>query len=148
MATMSTPFLSAAAPEAPATSGGFVVGAPKAILRLEGAAVLAASLAAYSRFGADWVLFAALFLVPDLSMLGYFAGRRIGAVSYNLAHSYVLPIALATAGIALSRHGLPALSLIWVAHIGFDRMLGYGLKYPTAFGHTHLGLVGKMKRSG
>ncbi len=93
------------------------------------------------------MVFAALFLVPDLSMLAYFAGRRIGAVSYNLAHSYILPIALAAAGVVLSRHGLLAPALIWIAHIGFDRMLGYGLKYPTAFGHTHLGLVGKMKRS-
>ncbi len=129
-------------------NAGFVVGAPKAILRLEGAAVLAAALAAYSRFGADWVLFAALFLVPDLSMLGYFAGRRVGAVSYNLAHSYVLPIALAATCAALSRHDLLAPALIWIAHIGFDRMLGYGLKYGAAFGHTHLGLVGRMKRTG
>jgi hypothetical protein len=147
MTTMSSPFISASASGAPAAIAGFVIGAPKAILRLEGAAVLAAALAGYSRFGGDWMVFAALFLVPDLSMLAYFAGRRIGAVSYNLAHSYILPIALAAAGVVLSRHGLLAPALIWIAHIGFDRMLGYGLKYPTAFGHTHLGLVGKMKRS-
>lgn len=144
MTAMSPPFLPAATLEAPMATGGFVLDAPKAILRLEGAAVLAAALAAYSRLDGDWVLFAALFLVPDLSMLGYFAGRRVGAVTYNLAHSYTLPIGLAAAGVALSRHGILAVSLIWVAHIGFDRMLGYGLKYPTAFGHTHLGLVGKM----
>jgi hypothetical protein len=124
---------------------GVVFGAPKAILRLEGAAMLACASAAYSQVGQGWRLFALLFLVPDLSMLGYLAGRRIGAVSYNIGHSYLLPVSLGGLGLLLSQHLIVALSLIWIAHIGFDRMLGYGLKYPTAFGHTHLGVVGKLK---
>jgi len=115
------------------------------ILRLEGAVVLAAAAAAYAQLGSGWTWFALLSLVPDLSMLGYFAGPRIGAVTYNLAHSTMLPAALAACGIALSLPLPPALALIWIAHIGFDRMLGYGLKYGTAFGHTHLGAVGKLK---
>jgi hypothetical protein len=122
-----------------------VFGAPKAILRLEGAALLVGASAAYSQVGQGWLLFALLFLFPDASMLGYLAGRRVGAVGYNLGHSYILPVTLGVLGVLLSQHLILALSLIWVAHIGFDRMLGYGLKYPTAFGHTHLGVVGKLK---
>ncbi|WP_304219059.1 DUF4260 family protein, partial [Phenylobacterium aquaticum] len=79
------------------------------------------------------------FLVPDLSMLGYLLGRRAGAVSYNLAHSYAGPAALGAAGIIQSQPLMTALALVWVAHVGFDRMLGYGLKYATGFKHTHLG---------
>jgi hypothetical protein len=148
--SVSSPFSAAitARPDGRAASPpaeGVVSGAPKAILRLEGAAVLAAASAAYSQLEMSWMMFALLFLVPDVSMLGYLAGRRIGATLYNLGHSYVLPVALGGVGVLLSQR-LPAeLSLIWVAHIGFDRMLGYGLKYPTAFGHTHLGVVGKLK---
>jgi Domain of unknown function (DUF4260) len=124
---------------------GVVTGAPKAILRLEGAAVLAAASAAYSQLEMSWMLFALLFLVPDVSMLGYLIGRQIGATLYNLGHSYVLPMAFGAVGVLLSQPLLAELSLVWVAHIGFDRMLGYGLKYPTAFGHTHLGVAGKLR---
>ena len=140
-AAFSPPQPLAAASNAPAV----VAGGPKAILRLEGAAVLAAASAAYAQLGAGWPLFAILFLTPDVSMLGYLFGRRIGAASYNLGHSYVLPAALGLFGVWLSQHLPVALSLIWVAHIGFDRMLGYGLKYPTDFGHTHLGVVGRTR---
>ncbi len=117
---------------------GAVGGAPRIILRLEGAAALAVASAAYARVGDGWVMFALLFLAPDISMLGSLAGRRIGAVAYNLGHSYLPPAALAACGLFISQPLLLSLSLIWVAHIGFDRMLGYGLKYDTAFGHTHL----------
>jgi hypothetical protein len=127
---------------ASAPAEGVVTGAPKAILRLEGAAVLAAASAAYAQTDTGWVLFALLFLVPDVSMLGYLVGRRVGAAAYNLGHSYVLPVMLGVIGVLLSQHLIVALFLIWMAHIGFDRMLGYGLKYATAFGHTHLGVVG------
>jgi hypothetical protein len=147
--SVSSPFAASIAADrrgwaASPTAEGVVTGAPKAILRLEGAAALAAASALYSQVGTGWLLFALLFLVPDVSMLGYLAGRRIGAVSYNLGHSYILPVTLGAVGFLLSHHSLVALSLIWVAHIGFDRMLGYGLKYATAFGHTHLGVAGMV----
>lgn len=108
------------------------------ILRAEGILVLLASLVLYRHLGGHWPLFALLFFAPDLSMLGYLANPRLGSVLYNLAHTYVLPLTLALAAILRDhRFVLPYLA-IWSAHIGFDRLLGYGLKYPTAFKDTHL----------
>ena len=121
---------------------GGVRGGPRLLLRLEGAVALAAALAAYAHLGGSWGWFAALFLVPDLSMLGYLAGPRLGAASYNAAHSYVGPALLALASLALSAPSLLLGVALWAAHVGFDRLLGYGLKYATAFGDTHLGRVG------
>jgi hypothetical protein len=117
---------------------GVVVGAPKAILRLEGALVLAAASIAYAEIGRGWVMFALLFLVPDISMLGYLGGRRLGAAVYNVGHTYILPAALGAYGLFQSQPLALAVALIWMGHIGFDRLLGFGLKYETAFGHTHL----------
>jgi hypothetical protein len=123
-----------------AQAAGAVAGLPRLLLRAEGAAMFAAGVYAYAQLGAGWGMFAALFLVPDLSMLGYLAGPRAGAHSYNLAHSYLAPAVLALAGL-VAPAWLPWAAL-WLAHIGFDRALGYGLKYTTAFGDTHLGRVG------
>lgn len=112
-------------------------------LRLEGLAVIALSAALYARSGANWWLFAGLWLAPDLSMAGYWAGPRWGARCYNIVHSYLLPCALALAALAFPRTALLPLALIWSNHIGVDRMLGYGLKYPSGFGATHLQRLGK-----
>ena len=122
---------------------GSVSGGPRLLLRAEGAALLIVAAMLYGETGAAWWLFAVLFLAPDLSFLGYLGGPRIGAAAYNAAHSLIGPIALAIAG--LLRPSLPALALalIWVAHIGFDRLLGYGLKYAAGFGFTHLGRIGR-----
>jgi hypothetical protein len=118
-----------------------VSGHPRVWLRLEAAAVLGLASVAYGTGSHSWGLFAALFFVPDISMLGYLAGPRVGAASYNLVHNYVVPIGV---GVLLHASGRSfAIPLIWVAHIGFDRMMGYGLKYPTGFGDTHLGLLGE-----
>lgn len=120
------------------TGNGTVLGAPNLILRAEGLAVLVASVWAYAALGSGWWLLAVLILAPDLSMLGYLAGARIGAALYNAAHTYVVPLAL----LALGQSGAvplgTALGLIWAAHIGMDRVLGYGLKYPWGFKATHL----------
>jgi hypothetical protein len=124
---------------------GAIVGAPRIVVRAENLAVFVAALLAYAQLGAGWGLFCALFLLPDLSMLGYLAGARAGAVSYNAAHSYVGPALLALLGLAVP--GVWPWVALWVAHIGFDRALGYGLKYSSAFGDTHLGRVGRVVRS-
>jgi hypothetical protein len=112
-------------------------------LRTESAVELAAVATAYALTGGNWWLFAALFLLPDIAMLGYLRGPRIGALAYNLAHWAVPAAALAAfgwwTGQALALH----IGLIWLAHIAFDRAMGYGLKLPTAFGDTHLGRIGK-----
>ncbi len=129
--------------EQDARRGGFVVGGPRVLLRLEAIAALAGIAAWYGAQSGDWLLFAILFLVPDLSMLGYLTGRRIGAVCYNAAHSYVGPIAVIAAAQVDAR--LLPIGLIWAAHVAFDRALGFGLKYGTAFGDTHLGLAGKRR---
>jgi hypothetical protein len=119
-----------------------VTGTPRMWLRLEGAAVVAASLVAYQWQLGSWWIFAVAFLAPDLSMLGYLAGPAIGARAYNLVHSYVGPIFLAIYGIGIGRGDVVPWALIWFAHIGCDRLLGYGLKYESAFNETHLGRRG------
>jgi hypothetical protein len=128
----------------PQTEGG-VMGAPKIILRLEALAVLVGASAAYAQFGNGWLFFAILFLVPDISMLGYLIGKKTGAATYNIGHSYILPALIGAFGVAFSQPIAVAIALIWIAHIGFDRLLGYGLKYDTAFAHTHLGQAMGMK---
>ena len=117
---------------------GVVRGAPNLILRAEGLAVLAATLWIYAVLGWSWWLFAALILAPDLSMLGYLWGPRIGAAAYNAAHTYLAPAGLIALGALTVSPLLGSLALIWAAHIGLDRMLGYGLKYPHGFKATHL----------
>ena len=113
------------------------------IIRLEYAAAAVFSVLAYISLQGPWWLFAVLFLVPDLSMLGYLAGPRVGAITYNFAHTAALPLILIVIGIVTSLQVVVLIGLIWVFHITFDRMLGYGLKLPTSFGDTHLGRIGR-----
>src|SRR5487761_2207873 len=113
------------------------------LLRLEGLAVAAISAVLYARTGASWWLFAALWLVPDLSMLGYLGRPCRAARIYNAFHSYIVPITLALSALLLNGRGLLPVALIWINHIGVDRLLGYGLKYEAGFGWTHLGKLGK-----
>jgi Domain of unknown function (DUF4260) len=122
---------------------GFASGGVRQLLRLEGVAAFAVAVALYARAGFSWPIFAVLFLAPDLSMIGYFAGPRAGAASYNFVHTYAVALPLALAGFLAALPALTAAGLILIAHIGFDRALGYGLKYSTAFGDTHLGRGGR-----
>jgi hypothetical protein len=111
---------------------------PRLLLRVEGLAVVSVAVGLYFWADYPWWLLLALALAPDLSMLGYVAGPRVGALTYNSVHTYVLPVALGFARV-LADNGLATkLALIWLAHIGLDRALGYGLKYPTRFQDTHL----------
>jgi hypothetical protein len=115
-----------------------IVRLPAHLLRFEGLAVLVGAIILYHDADYSWLLFVALFLAPDLSMIGYAGGSAIGALTYNAVHTYVLPIALGLAGVLGDSSTASAIALIWLAHIGADRLLGYGLKYPTAFKDTHL----------
>jgi uncharacterized protein DUF4260 len=111
---------------------------PPTLVRTEGAVMLALSVLLYGLNGESWLLFVVLFLVPDLSMLGYLGGPRIGAVSYNLFHTYAPPGLLAALGVVTGSSLLLSVALVWFSHIGFDRMVGFGLKYFTGFFDTHL----------
>ena len=125
-------------------SGGtraFFLARPAALLRAEGMAMLLGSVLLYWLYGGSWWLFALLLLAPDASMLGYLAGPRFGAAAYNAFHFYPLPAVLAAFGLLGGSPLALSLALMWFAHIGMDRAIGYGLKYPTAFGDTHLGRV-------
>jgi hypothetical protein len=116
------------------------------LLRLEGLAVAAVTAVLYARTGVSWWLFAALWLAPDLSMLGYLAGSCRGARVYNGIHNYVGPAALGLCAYLLQANvAALAVALIWANHIAVDRLLGYGLKYGEGFSYTHLGRVGKSR---
>ena len=131
--------VSTVAPALPGAARGGV----RALLRLEGAVLLLGALVAYQQVGAGWGAFALLFLWPDLSMLGYLRGPRTGALLYNAAHSTLGPAALIALGALAAQPVALALGLVWLAHIGFDRLLGYGLKYTGGFNATHLGRIGR-----
>lgn len=122
---------------------GAPTGAVRQVLRLEGLCAFAAALVGYAQLDASWGLFAAAFFLPDLSLAGYLAGARVGAIVYNVAHSYIGPLACLAAAVAFPSAVPLAVGLVWAAHIGFDRALGYGLKYSIGFGFTHLGLIGR-----
>ncbi len=111
---------------------------PRFLLHAEGAALLAVAIVAYWQLHGSWILFAVLVLVPDLSMIGYLRGPRIGASAYNAIHAAVLPAVLVLYWLLIRDTNVLALALIWFAHIGMDRMLGFGLKYETRFNDTHL----------
>ncbi len=111
---------------------------PAMLLRVEGVALLALGVLLYRANGGSWLLFGALLLAPDLSMLGYLAGPKVGASIYNAFHAYTMPAVVGAFGMVLASPVAIAVALIWFAHIGMDRTVGYGLKYPTSFKDTHL----------
>jgi hypothetical protein len=111
---------------------------PRLLLRAEGAAVAIAAIALYFHADYPWWLLVVLALAPDLSMAGYLMGPAVGAAIYDIAHTSSLPVILAAIGVVADAETLVQLGLIWLAHIGVDRAIGYGLKYPTGFKDTHL----------
>ena len=124
-----------AAPAAPAPA----LDGPRAILRLEALGLLVGAVTAYALLGGSWLWFAVFLLVPDVSMVGYLVGPKVGAVLYNVGHSTLGPLLLLGGALIL---GLPQVfvlaAVIWLAHIGMDRTFGYGLKYGSRFTKTHL----------
>jgi hypothetical protein len=111
---------------------------PRRLLHLEGLAVAVGSLVLYFDAGFGWLLLVVLVLAPDLSMLGYLGGPQVGSLTYDLVHTYAGPVALGVVGVVAGYETATQIALIWLAHIGLDRLLGYGLKYPTGFKDTHL----------
>jgi Domain of unknown function (DUF4260) len=111
---------------------------PGILLRIEGGCVLALSILCYREINANWIWFVALLLVPDLALLAYLRGIWFGTVVYNLVHTLVGPLLLIGYAILAKAPGLLPYGLIWTSHVGLDRLLGFGLKYPTRFNDTHL----------
>jgi hypothetical protein len=111
---------------------------PGLILRLEGLAVFAGSVALYVDQGWSWLVFAVLLFAPDLAMLGYTRDTRTGARIYNVFHFYAPPLALLIGAHLAGNAAGMQIAVVWLAHIGLDRVFGYGLKYATAFKDTHL----------
>ena len=122
---------------------GAATGGVRTLLRLEGLTLFIGMTLLYAVWDGSWWVYALLFLAPDLSFAAYLAGPKVGAIVYNAAHSYMAPMTLMTTGFALSSPLVLSIGMIWLAHIGIDRALGYGLKYSAGFGFTHLGRVGK-----
>lgn len=120
-----------------------VTGAPRVLLRVEGLAMLVAALLGYQALHASWRLFALLLLIPDVALVAYLSGPRVGALAYNAMHIYLAPGVLAVLAYLNVVPGAWPICLVWMAHIGMDRMLGLGLKFPSAFRDTHLGTVGR-----
>ena len=116
---------------------------PTAILRVEGAAIFGLAVFLYARGDYGWLMFALLLLVPDMGLLGYAVGPRAGAIAYNAVHTTVGPAVLAAIGILAGSLRVVSVALVWFAHIGMDRSLGYGLKHISGFRDTHLGRIGR-----
>jgi hypothetical protein len=120
---------------------------PIFLQRMEGLALLIAAISLFSWSDQNWWWFALLLLAPDLSMAGYAVDTSLGATIYNLGHTLVWPIILLGGGWAADRRLIVALGAVWLAHIGMDRALGYGLKLKEGFKHTHLGIIGGAGRA-
>ncbi|CAM3282005.1 DUF4260 domain-containing protein [Empedobacter stercoris] len=111
----------------------------KTILKAEQVIILILAIFTYAQFQFSWILFAVLFFSPDIMMLGYLINNKIGAISYNLVHSYIFSIGLILIGLMVNSNFSLKVGLICTAHIAFDRILGYGLKTYKGFKSTHLG---------
>jgi hypothetical protein len=128
---------------ASADAAGAATGGVRTVLRLEGLALFIGMTLLYYVWDGDWWVYAALFFVPDISFAAYLSGPRFGAMIYNAVHSYLAPMTMMTTGFATASPLILSIAMIWLAHIGFDRALGYGLKYAASFSCTHLGRMGK-----
>jgi hypothetical protein len=117
----------------------------KRIIQLEEFAILGLSIYALYFLKADWWVYLLLFIGPDISMLGYLAGDKAGAISYNLFHHKAVAIVLFLIGFISQTYLLEITGLILFGHSSMDRMLGYGLKYFKGFKFTHLSKIGDMK---
>ena len=122
----------------------YVVGKPRFFLRLEGVILFIASLFLFASTHQHWWWVPVLLLAPDLFMAGYARSSKLGALIYNVGHTYLLPASFSLYGWHSHRPLLLATGLIWLAHIGMDRFAGYGLKYDDNFKHTHLGSLFKQ----
>jgi hypothetical protein len=113
------------------------------ILRLEEVGLFLLSILLFAELGYAWWVFPLVLLLPDLGMIGYALGPSVGAATYNLTHHKALAVILVAVGSLASIPGLTLAGLTMLGHASLDRALGYGLKYPDSFHHTHLGWIGR-----
>ena len=124
-----------------------VTGQPRVWLRAEGVVTAVVGIAAWGALNGGNVLWLILgVLAVDISMVGYLAGPRLGALTYNVAHNWATALVVLLAGFVSTTPPLELLGVVLVVHVGVDRALGYGLKYPTSFQDTHLGRIGRNRR--
>ena len=122
---------------------GTATGGCRILLRLEGLTLFLGMTLLYAVWGGSWWVYFILFLVPDISIAAYLSGPKFGAMIYNAMHSYMAPMVLMVTGFGMAAPLVLSIAIIWLAHIGIDRALGFGLKYSAGFGFTHLGRIGK-----
>ncbi len=115
----------------------------KSLLKLEELFMFGLSILFFSNLGFVWWLFPALLFTPDLSMIGYLGGTKLGAIIYNFIHHKALGVGIFILGIILASQPWQLAGLILFGHSSMDRVLGYGLKHSDSFQHTHLGMIGK-----
>jgi len=145
MTATTAPLAGVAADPIRSTAPGMTNGAVRSWLRLEGLAAFVSGLVLFGAGGGNWLFVIPLLLLPDLSAAGYLVSRRIGAITYNIAHNWAPGLAVLGLGFGLAIPAAQLLGAILIAHVGMDRAAGYGLKLPTAFGDTHLGRIGRAK---
>jgi len=114
-------------------------------IRADAAALLVITLWGVTTTNSSWTWFFVLILAPDLSMLGYVFGPRVGAITYNAGHLYAWPVALLAAGLASHASLATTAALSWIAHIALDNVVGYGLKLPIGFEYTVYGPIGRAR---
>ncbi len=114
------------------------VSLPNALLRMEALVLLIGGILLFANAGGVWWVFLVCLFVPDLSAIPYMINLRVGAVSYNLVHTYAMPLVLLFAALSSENTALVQIAAIWLAHIGMDRVIGYGLKYASGFKDTHM----------
>lgn len=116
---------------------------PSILLHLEGLTVFLTMVTIYINQHYDGLTFLLLLFAPDLAILGYKVNARVGSLIYNAVHTYAVPVLLLAARLWLAPDAdwLTVIALIWMAHIGMDRTLGFGLKYPTVFKDTHFSRI-------
>jgi len=115
----------------------------KNLLRIEELFLVLLSVFLFSSLDIAWWWFVLLFLAPDLGALGYLVNPRVGAFSYNLTHHQAIAVTAYLVGARTGSSALQFAGLIILAHSSFDRVLGFGLKHPDSFQHTHLGMIGR-----
>lgn len=115
----------------------------KTIIKLEEAALFILGIFLFNRLNFEWWWFLVLILAPDLSMLGYLFGNKIGAFFYNLFHHKAMALLIYATGCYLSIETIQLAGIILFSHSAMDRIFGYGLKYEKGFKYTHLGEIGK-----